>query len=145
MPAPDPLITKADIESCLGADVVRRLFDHNSDGVADKPSLDQICRNASSKVRGAIPGYDPADLTPANALIATELARLALDAAVALIAKNWPASSPFTWLDLMGQVDKELEMVRKGQANLGSRTNPTEADQSISVSSGPNLVSCWWP
>lgn len=145
MPAPDPLVTKADIESCLGADTVRRLFDHNNDGAADKPSLDQICKNASSKVRGAIPGYDPADLTPANAIISTELARLALDAAVALIAKNWSASSSFTWLDLMGQVDKELEMVRKGQANLGARTNPTEADHSVSVVSSGVSQSSYWP
>lgn len=142
---PDPLVTKAQLEACLGAPTVERLFDHNNDSAADKPSVDQICAHASSKVRGAIPGYDPADLTPANAIISTELSRLALDAAVALTAKWFPGSSPFNWLELMGQVDKELEMVRKGQANLGSRTNPTEADQSVSVVSGAPSQADYWP
>lgn len=141
----DPLVTKEQIVACLGEDMFARLFDHNDDGASDKPSIDQICAHASSKVRGAIPGYDPADLTPANALISTELERLALDSAVALIAKWWPGSLPFTWLELMQQLDKELEMIRKGQANLGARTNPTEADHSLSVVSGGPSQSGYWP
>jgi hypothetical protein len=144
----DPLVTRADIEAAIGRDTVERLFDHNNDGVPDKPSLDLVCKHASSKVRGAIPAYDPADLTPANALISTELNRLAVDTAVAIIAKHWPGSAgSYNWLELMGQVDKELEMVRKGQANLGSRTNPTEEDHSVSVASNTTHTSNadYWP
>jgi hypothetical protein len=142
-----PLVTKAQLEACLGPDVVRRIFDQNGDGVADKAALDQICAHASSKVRGAIPGYDPAELTPENSLISTELARLALDAAVALTAKWFPAATPFatTWIEMMSQVDKELEMVRKGQANLGARTNPAEADHSVSVASSDPGQGSYWP
>lgn len=145
MAAPAPIITRAQLEACLGAQTVERLFDHNVDGVPDKPSLDQICAHASSKVRGAIPAYDPNDLSPENAAIATELSRLALDAAVAMIAKWWPGSIAMNWIELMQQLDKELEMVRKGQANLGSRTNPTEADNSVSVVSNVSSAIDYWP
>jgi hypothetical protein len=139
----DPLVTRAQLEACLGADVIRRFFDKNNDGVADKPSVDLICQHATSKVIASIPGYNPADLTPANAAVSTELSRLALDAAVAMIAKWWPSASPFTWVDLMAQLDRELDMVRKGQANLGSRTNPAEADHSVSVVSGASSADFW--
>ncbi len=132
----DQLVTRAKIEACIGAVTVQRLFDHNNDGAADKPSIDLICDQASSKVRGALPGHDPATLTAANALISTELARLALNAALAQIAIWFPGSTPFNGFELMAQTDRELEMVRRGQANLGSRSNPAEADHAVSVVSG---------
>lgn len=139
-----PLITKKQLENRLGREVVEKIYDDNNDGVADTDPLQQLLSDASSKVRGGLPLYNPDDLTPANALLTDELRRLALDAAFAMAAQRHSGYINRNWKELMDQVDADLERVRKGQATLGSNSNPTPADNSLSVVSGES-TSCFWP
>ena len=136
------MITADDVRRRLGPDRVRRLYDDNNDGVADAAPLQQLAEDASSKVRGGLPGYDPDDLSPANALLTTELRRLALDAASAMAAQR--CGSGMEWVPMMQQVDADLDRIRKGQASLGSNANPTPADHSVAVVSGAP-TSDYWP
>lgn len=138
MAATTPLVTAADLRARLGADTVTRCFDHNSDSAADIPALDSICNDASSKVRGALglvfdlDGFDPT--------IATELKRLALDAAIAMTARDFPAAVTRNWVELMDQVDRDLAAVRKGMANLGTKQTPEPAaNHGVRVTSGNPL------
>jgi phage gp36-like protein len=130
----DALVTKAQLEARLSKVTVQRIFDDNNDGVADTDPVTQLLKDASSKVRGALPGYDPDTLTAANAAISEELRRIALDAAVAMAAQRRPTIvKGIDWKEMMEQVDNDLEKVRKGQATLGANTNPTPADHSVTV------------
>lgn len=142
-----PLITRKQLENRLGREVVQRIYDDNNDGVADADPINQVLSDASSKVRGGLPLYNPDDLTPANALLTDELRRLALDAAVAMTAQRHPGYTKYNWVELMEQIDADLDRIRKGQASLGSNASPTPADHSISVVSGvPNYPPYdFWP
>lgn len=137
------MITKAQLERRLSRDLVRRIYDDNNDGVGDPDPLQQLCEDASSKIRGALPAYDPDDMSPANALLTTELRRLSLDAAVAMAGQR--PGSGLDWVSLMAQVDADLDRIRKGQASLGSRANPEPADHGVAVVSGPPSGSDYWP
>lgn len=141
----DPLVTKAQLEARLGAKQFERIFDDNNDGVSDKLSETQLREDASSKVRGGLPGYNPDDMTPANALISGELRRIALDACVAMCAQRRPTVLKMDWKELMDSVNSDLERIRKGQATLGANTNPGPADQSVAVASGDAGQSQYWP
>jgi hypothetical protein len=121
----EALITKTDLERRLGPDVVRRIFDHNSDGVADAASLTQICEDASSKVRGALGlVYDLDQFDPT---IATELRRIALDAALAMTARDFHGAYPRDWGMLWEQVKSDLADIRKGMSNLATKEPPERA------------------
>lgn len=125
MAATTPLVTAQNLRDRLGDDVVVRFFDHNSDSAADPPALASICADASSKVRGALGlVYDLDNFDPT---IATELKRLALDAAIAMTARDFPAAVARNWIELMDQVDRDLAAVRKGMANLGTKQAPEPA------------------
>jgi hypothetical protein len=137
------MITAAEVRHRLGPDRVRRLYDDNNDGTADKDPLQQLAEDASSKVRGGLPAYDPDDLTPANAALTTELRRLSLDAAEAMAARR--PGSGIDWVPLMQQVDLDLDRIRKNQATLGSKASPAPADTSVSVVSGSASQADYWP
>lgn len=125
MATTDPFVSRARLEGRLGADTVRRIFDHNNDGVADKPSLDAIFEDAESKVRGAIgPVYVQALLDPVTG---KELRRIGLDAAIAMIARDFQGAYPRDWEPLMIQVDRDLKAVRLTMANLGTDESPEPA------------------
>lgn len=126
----DPLVTKAHIEGRIGADNLRRMLDFNHDGVVDLQAVDRYCEDATSKVRGALgPWYDTATSTSANASTATELRRIAIDAVLAMIARDFPGSTKWDWVAVMAQVDHDLKMIRNGRANLGSDGPPVQRSQ----------------
>lgn len=141
----DPLVTRAQLETRIGAVTLQRVADDNNDSVADKVVIDQILEDASGYVRGGMPQHDPDDLTPANALITTELRRLALDVAEMMCAKRRPTILKKPWMDLKDSIDKDLDRLIKGQRSLGSKTNPVPADHSVSVASGDPGQGSYWP
>lgn len=135
------MITAEEVRRRLGTDRVRRLYDDNNDGAADVGPLQQLAEDASSKIRGGLPGYNPDDLSPANAALTTELRRLALDAAMAMAAQR--SGSAMDWVPMMQQVDADLALVRKGQASLGSNANPTPEDHAVVVVSAAPSGDYW--
>jgi hypothetical protein len=135
MATTDPFVTRERLERRLGSDTFRRIFDHNSDGVADGPSYQSICDDAESKLRGAFgPTYAQAALDPA---VAKDLLRIGLDAALAMIARDFPGAYPRDWVSMMQQVDRDIKAVRSTIANLGT-DNPPEpaANNGGSVTNG---------
>lgn len=130
----DPLITRAMLENRLGKVTVQRLTDDNNDGAVDKSVVDQLLDDATSKVRGALgPWYDSATTTAANAATATELRRIALDAAVAMAAERRPTIVKLDWIEKMKQVDRDLARIANGRANLGGPAPPAQTSQRARV------------
>lgn len=120
----EPLITKAQLIARLGQVQFGRVFDDNNDGQADKLSEEQVRKDASSKVRGAIgPTYTQAQLTAAN----DELIRITLDAAEAMSMRRRPTILKGDWTEVMAQVDKDLKAIRMTMANLGTDGAPEPA------------------
>ncbi len=140
-----PLVTKEQLEARIGAQLLQRCADDNNDGQSDPSVVDQILADASGYVRGGMPQYNPADLTPANALVTDELRRLALDAAEMLCAKRRPTVVKRPWMDLKESLDKDLERIMRAQRSLGSNASPTPADTSVSVVSGGTSQANYWP
>lgn len=130
----DPLITRAQLEAKIGAATLSRLTDHNGDGVADKSTLDRVCEDATSKVRGALgPWYETVTTTAANADTATELRRIALNVALGILACDFPGRTPWDWVAIMAQADQDLKMIRNGRANLGTDGPPPQRSQRARV------------
>lgn len=138
-----PLVTRAQLEARVGATQLQRCVDDNNDGAADKVVVDQLLADASGYVRGGMPQHDPDDLTPANALVTDELRRLALDAAVLMLAERRPTIIKRNVERLREALDASLERLLKGQRSLGSKTNPTPADHSVSIVSGAPAGDYW--
>lgn len=140
-----PLITKAQLEARVGAIQLQRCCDDNNDGSADKLTVDQLLDDASCYVRGGMPQHDPDDLTPANALVTGELRRLALNAAVLMLAERRPSIIKRNVEQMREALEAQLDRLIKGQRSLGSKTNPTPADHSVSVASGAPSQGDYWP
>lgn len=141
----DPLVTKAQLESRVGSTQLQRCVDDNGDGVGDKIVLDQLLDDASGYVRGGMPQHDPDDLTPANALVTGELRRLALDAAVMMLAERRPTIIKRSAEKMRENIESDLERLLKGQRSLGSNTSPAPADNTISVVSNGVGQADYWP
>jgi phage gp36-like protein len=132
----EPIITKQQLVARLGLVQFTRVFDDNNDGAADKLSEEQIRKDASGKVRGALGlVYDAALL---NADTSDELVRVTLDVAEAMATKRRPSIlKGGDWVEMMKQADKDLEMLRKGVANLGITTAPEPAaNHGVRITSG---------
>jgi hypothetical protein len=143
-----PLITKAQLEARVGTTQLQRCCDDNNDGIGDKIVIDQLLDDASGYVRGGMPQHDPDDVTPANALVTGELRRLALDAAVMMLAERRPTIiKGIPAATRRESLDASLERLLKGQRSLGSKTNPTPADHSVSVASSTTHTGAadYWP
>lgn len=140
-----PLITKAQLEARIGADILRRCCDDNNDLVADPIVVDQLLADASGYVRGGMPQHNPDDLTPANAIVTDELRRLALDAAVLMLAERRPMIVKRSVENMREALNTCLERLLKGQRSLGSNTAPTPADNTLSVASSGVSESSYWP
>lgn len=140
-----PLITKEQLAARIGAVQLQRCCDDNNDGATEKIVVDQLLADASGYVRGGMPQHDPADLTAANALITDELRRLALDAAVLMLAERRPTIIKRNIENLREALNSSLDRLLKGQRSLGSKTNPAPADNSVSVVSGDPGQSGYWP
>lgn len=140
-----PLITKEQLEARVGAVQLGRCCDDNNDSQGDKVVIDQLLDDASSYVRAGMPQHDPSDLTPANALVTGELRRLALDAAVLMLAERRPTIIKRNIEQAREALESCLDRLLKGQRSLGSKTNPTPADNSVSVVSGGTSQADYWP
>lgn len=142
-----PLITKDQLAAKVGATQLDRCCDDNNDGQGEKVVIDQLLADASGYVRGGMPQHDPDDLTPANALVTDELRRLALEAAVMMLAERRPTIIKRNADKLRENLDNSLERLLKGQRSLGSKTSPTPADTSVSVVSSATTsgTADYWP
>jgi hypothetical protein len=125
MTDPTPFITKAQLEKRLSSIIVKRIYDDDNDGVADTDPLDQLCMDASSKVRGKLgPVYNPDLLDSATV---DEIRRITLDQAHAMAAQRFPEVLRIDGFRLMEQADKDLKALRIGDANLGVNGSPEPA------------------
>ena|SRR6478609_7343047 len=123
MPAPEALITAAQLTARIGAAVMARIFDDGNAGFADPDVVKQFVEDASSKVRGALGTvYGAALLDPSAAI---ELRRIALDCAHAMAAQRHPGALKLDGFAMMDQVNADLKLIRNGLANLGS-TDPVQ-------------------
>jgi phage gp36-like protein len=134
-----PLITRAQLEERLSVATVRRIFDDNNDGTADSGPLTRLLTDASSKLRATLgPLYDLDKLDPATS---DELVRISLDIAHAYAAQRHPEFVRVDGFKLMQQAEKELEKIRAGLANLGTKGTPEPAaNQGGIVTEDPSLA-----
>lgn len=125
--------TKAQFEARLSAKKVKRIYDDNSDGVADVDPVNQLRADATSKVRSYIePMGIMTTLLPlfnqttgevlTNSVLPDEIIRLSLDVGVALAAQRHPEVMRQDWRLLMEQCDKDLARLRDGKTSLGGGT-----------------------
>lgn len=130
----DPLITQAQLEARLSSDAVSRIYDDNSDGVADSEPLLQLRKDASSKVRSKLgPSVNVDNLDPATH---DEVVRITLDVAHAMAAQRFPEVLRIDGFALMRQAEKDLSEIRTGEADLGTEDEDVDVVQYGSVVSG---------
>lgn len=139
--------TKAQLENRIGKKKVKRLYDDNSDGVADTDPVNQLRADASSKVRsyleplGLMPGFEAlvnqttGELETGKAF-PDEITRLALDVAVALACQRHPEVMRQDWTVLMRQADLDLKNLRDGRTTLGGGTQGGVATPEIGLQGG---------
>jgi hypothetical protein len=147
---PVNLVTVEQVENRIGIEVLKRIFDDDNSGQASGAAVQQLCEDASSKVRGGIGfDYDLDAVTPeAAAATAVELRRITLDCAHAMIAIRHPGPLKLDGFALMEQVDRDLKNLRQAQTTLGTKKAPEPADHTASIASGPSRGSfygnrCW--
>lgn len=122
----DPIITKEQLQARLGAVQFGRVFDDNGDGVGNKLPEEQLRRDASGKVRGAIGLVFDSDLLTAD--LSDELTRITLDVAVAMAAIRRPTIlKGIDGPEAMKQCNDDLKLLRTGVSNLGIKTPPERA------------------
>lgn len=141
------LITPEQVENAIGIEILKRIFDDYNVGEPSAPAVIQLCEDASSKVRASVgQDYDLDALTPAAAAsTAVELRRITMDCFRAMASQRHYGAFKFDGFALMEQVDRDLKNIRLGQANLGSKTAPAPADQTVSVVGGGYNTRSYWP
>lgn len=126
-------VTKAQIEARLSAKRLKRIYDDNSDGLADVDAVNQLRADASSKVRSYL---EPMGVMPtlevlfnqttgeliSGKVVPDEIVRLTLDVVVALACQRFPEVMRQDWVKLMDQCDKDLCKLRDGKTSLGGGT-----------------------
>ena len=136
MAEPRLLINQAQLEDAIGKLNVQRIYDDDGDGVADVDTVSGAIADASSKVLGWLgPVYD---VSLIDAQQQYEVVRLTKDVARAYAAQRYPefmrGADGFA---LMKQAEKELETLRLGMTNLGTKDPPEPAaNQGARVLSG---------
>lgn len=131
MPAHEPYFTKAQLEARISAKTVREILDDNNDGNVDTDAVDQIRKDATSKVDGYLAALGILPLDPNN--IPYEVTRLTLDVAVALAAQRHPEVMRKDWVALMKQAETDLKMLRENKTLLGPPPDPQPANQGARV------------
>lgn len=131
----EPIITKAQLVARLGQAQFVRVFDDNNDGVGDRLSELQIRQDASGKVRGAIGlVFDVDQLTEETSY---ELTRVTLDVAEAMAARRRPTILQMDWVEAMKLANADLDKLRKGMSNLGTKDPPEPAaNHGVRITSG---------
>lgn len=136
---PWPLITRAQLEARVSADLIRRLYDDDNDGAPDKETVEQLLKDASGKVAGRVAPVYPIDQLREMAADAMpdELVRLTLDVAQALVAQRHPEYRRIDGFELMKQAERDLKDLRDGHHNLGVKGPPEPAaNQGVRFASG---------
>lgn len=130
--SPQLFIEEEDLEARVGAPTIRRLLDDNNDGETDFDPLQQIRKDASSKMSGVLRGLYTLPLaTP----IPHEVVRMTLDIAVWMLAQRHPEVVRKDWEKLKKASDEELDGLRKGKFRLDIDQNPESP-----INKGPVLV-----
>jgi len=120
-----PYITKADLESRIGADTVRAIFDEDRDGDADDDKVTRLLKDASAKVAGYLRGIYPLATIAANP--PEEVLRLTLDVAEAYAAKRHSEYVQRDWEKLMLAAERDLKSLRRGETRLDVDGSPEPA------------------
>ena len=128
------LFSQEDLESELGAEVVLQMLDDDNDGVVDTGPLRRLQESSAAYVTSSIERVYPTlvglitDYQADLSLVPPKLKQLALDHAVATLAKRNASYVRRDWKALMEYVDKQIERIRKtGLDSLGITTAPEPA------------------
>lgn len=125
---PWPFITTTQLENRLSRTVVKQIFDDDNDGVADLAPLEQLCKDASSKLSSWLGPIYPLDALRAMTAdeLPDEIVRLSLDVAQAMMAQRHPEYRRVDPFELMKQAERDCERLRKNETNLGTTASPPE-------------------
>lgn len=123
---PFPLITAEQLQYRLGDIQLTRAFDDENIGQPSEDPLNQLIRDASSKVLGRLKGMYPVDAIRAMAIedMDEELTRVTLDQASAMARQRHPEVFRTEWESYMKQADRELEDLRKNAKGLAREGAP---------------------
>lgn len=127
----EPYFTKAQLEARISAKTVREILDDNNDGTADFDAVEQLQKDATSKVDGVLAAIGIHSLEPDK--VPYEVTRLTLDVAVALAAQRFPEVMRKDWVALMKQADADLKGLRENKTILGAPPVPQPTNQGASV------------
>lgn len=111
-----PYWTFSDLETRLGAEVMRQVFDDDNDGSADTAAIDQLSADSDSFVEGYLRGVY--ELTAVREAPPNQVKRLSLDYAVAQCAKRRPEYVRRDFKPLEDAVRQELAEIRAGKIRL---------------------------
>ncbi len=123
-----------DLEDELSPEVVRQLADDDNDGSANDSVILRLQRRSCARVLGDLTGVYPTLPTLVEgwqdepASVPTRLRDLALDYAVAVLARRHPEYVRRDWRALMDHYDAQIAAIRKtGLAGLGVVGTPEPA------------------
>jgi phage gp36-like protein len=117
------LITSAQVEARLSANVVRQIFDDDNDGKADDDAIDQLRDDATAWVLSWIAPMlgDVQDTNVLPTPYASELRRLALDAVVWMAAQRHPEYVRHDWERLKASNEHDLTTLRTAIRSIGEK------------------------
>lgn len=130
--SPQLFIEEEDLEARLSSATCRRIFDDNNDGEVDFNPLQQLRKDASSKMASVLRGLYP---LPVPTPIDPEIVRLTLDIATWMAAQRHPEVVRKDWEKLKKASDQELDDLRKGKFRLTIDVMPDSP-----VTAGPKLI-----
>ena len=118
-------VTKADLETTYGVDLVKRLADHDGDGVADKNVIDKACTDAQAIIDTYLAVRYELPLLDTLAEIPITVKNLAVDIAWYRLAYN-RAKQTAEMRQRYEDAIKLLERIADGKASLGIDTDEDE-------------------
>ncbi len=137
---------REDLEARVSPQTVREVFDDDNTGTPSSTALARLIGDACSKVDSYLqPVYglplvptwddatDPGHLLP---IYPTEVVRLALDVAVAMLAQRHPEYVKRDWERLMKAAEDDLMKLRKSTTTLDSAPPEPGANQGAHLTGG---------
>lgn len=147
------LWAQADLENELSPEVLIQCLDDDNDGEVDEDALTRLQERSAARVIGGLQRIYPTLVTAAAAwqvdldLVPTRLKDLALDVAIAILAKRHAEYVRRDWAKLFKFVDEEIARIRvSGVDGLAIETPPETASNqggtlgSATVDEGPAPV-----
>lgn len=121
MASHDPYFTRAQLEARVSAKTVREVLDDNNDGTPDSDVIEQVRKDATSKVDSTLAAVGiVVDMND----VPYEVTRLSLDVAVAFLAQRHPEVMRKDWVALMAEAERELKALRDNETVLGPPPAP---------------------